>query len=220
MDISEKKYILAIDQGTTSSRAVIFDYSGQIKHIAQTPIVQVYPNSGWVEESPDEIWETQLRMCRACLKESGVSSLDIAAIGIANQRETTIAWDRLSGAPIYNAIVWQDRRTSDFCKKLKGTKKETQIQKITGLIIDSYFSATKIKWILNNNNLANKTLKNGNLLFGTIDTWLLWNLTQGDSHITDITNALKTLLFLIKRKRVTNLSLSINYLPKDKRYAL
>lgn len=194
MDISEKKYILAIDQGTTSSRAVIFDYSGQIKHIAQTPIAQVYPNPGWVEESPDEIWETQLRMCRACLKESGVSSLDIAAIGIANQRETTIAWDRLSGAPIYNAIVWQDRRTADFCTSLEEKGLSALISSKTGLVIDPYFSASKIWWMLHNVEGSNQAAKSGDLLVGTVDSWLIWNLTGGRVHATDYTNASRTML--------------------------
>ena len=194
MDISEKKYILAIDQGTTSSRAVIFDYSGQIKHIAQTPIAQVYPNPGWVEESPDEIWETQLRMCRACLKESGVSSLDIAAIGIANQRETTIAWDRLSGAPIYNAIVWQDRRTADFCTSLEEKGLSDLISSKTGLVIDPYFSASKIWWMLQNVEGSNLAAKSGDLLVGTVDSWLIWNLTGGRVHATDYTNASRTML--------------------------
>ena len=194
MDISEKKYILAIDQGTTSSRAIIFDYSGQIKHIAQTPISQLYPSPGWVEESPDEIWETQLQMCRECLKDSGVSSHDIAAFGIANQRETIIAWNRLTGEPLRNAIVWQDRRTADFCTSLKEKGLSDLISSKTGLVIDPYFSASKIWWILHNVEGSNQVAESGDLLVGTVDSWLIWNLTGGRVHATDYTNASRTML--------------------------
>ena len=165
-----KKYILSIDQGTTSSRVVLYNLAFQILDIVQKEFKQYFPKDGWVEHDAMEIWDDVLNLIKKILKKNKINSSNITSIGITNQRETTILWNKKTGKPVNKAIVWQDRRTANFCKKLKGTKKEIQIQKITGLIIDPYFSATKIKWIINNNNLANKTLKDGNLLFGTIDT--------------------------------------------------
>ena len=190
-----KKYILSIDQGTTSSRVVLYNLNFKTIDHVQKEFNQFFPKDGWVEHDAIEIWEDIKKIIKSILKKNKINASNIASIGITNQRETTVLWDKATGKPINKAIVWQDRRTSDFCKKYKGTKIEKEIQKITGLIIDPYFSATKIKWILENNKTAKKILKKGNLLFGTIDTWLLWNLTEGKSHLTDITNASRTMLF-------------------------
>ncbi len=187
-------YILAMDQGTTSSRAIIFDKKGQIISIAQKEFTQIFPQSGWVEHDPNEIWSTQIGVAAEAITKAGLTIQQIAAIGITNQRETTVIWDRNSGQPIYNAIVWQDRRTADFCDKLKKDGKDDLIQQKTGLIIDAYFSATKAKWILDNVDGAREKASKGELCFGTIDTWLIWKLTNGQIHATDVTNASRTML--------------------------
>jgi glycerol kinase len=187
-------YILTMDQGTTSSRAIIFDKKGQIISIAQKEFTQIFPQSGWVEHDPNEIWSTQIGVAAEAITKAGLTIQQIAAIGITNQRETTVIWDRNSGQPIYNAIVWQDRRTADFCDKLKKDGKDDLIQQKTGLIIDAYFSATKAKWILDNVDGAREKATKGELCFGTIDTWLIWKLTNGQIHATDVTNASRTML--------------------------
>jgi glycerol kinase len=187
-------YILAMDQGTTSSRAIIFDKKGQIVSIAQKEFTQIFPQSGWVEHDPNEIWSTQIGVAAEAITKAGLTIQQIAAIGITNQRETTVIWDRNTGQPIYNAIVWQDRRTADFCDKLKKDGKGDLIQQKTGLILDAYFSATKAKWILDNVEGAREKATRGELCFGTIDTWLIWKLTNGQIHATDVTNASRTML--------------------------
>jgi glycerol kinase len=192
-----KKFILSFDQGTTSSRAIVFDRNGLPVASAQKEFTQFYPKPGWVEHDPDEIWSTQAGVALEALTKAGIQSTDIAAIGITNQRETTVVWNRKTGKAIYNAIVWQDRRTSEFCDKLKSDGHSTTILEKTGLIIDAYFSATKIRWILDNVKDARKLAEEGQLAFGTIDSWLIWNLTRGKLHITDVSNASRTMLFNI-----------------------
>lgn len=187
-------YILALDQGTTSSRAIIFDKGGRVISVAQKEFMQYFPQSGWVEHDPNEIWSTQIGVAAEAITKAGLSVSQIAAIGITNQRETTVIWDRNTGQPIYNAIVWQDRRTADFCDFLKTQGKSDIIQEKTGLVIDSYFSATKAKWILDNVQGARAKAEAGELCFGTVDTWLLWKLTNGKIHATDVTNASRTML--------------------------
>lgn len=192
------KYIIALDQGTTSSRAVLFDEQGEIKGIAQQEFTQIFPQSGWVEHDPQEILKTQLTVLSQLITEQGVSAKEIVALGITNQRETTVVWDRQTGLPIYNAIVWQDKRTAYLCEELKQQGLEDYVRQNTGLVIDSYFSATKIKWILDHVAGAREKADRGELLLGTIDTWLLWNMTSGKVHATDVTNASRTMLFNIK----------------------
>ncbi len=194
------KYILALDQGTSSSRAILFDKTLKIKGVRQTEYRQIYPKPGWVEHDPEDIWQSQYRVAKDLLTDLNITPADIAAIGITNQRETTIVWDKNTGKPIYNAIVWQDKRTSDFCSELKQAGYEHKIRKTTGLLIDSYFSATKINWILNNINGAKEKAEKGDLLFGTVDTWLIWKLSGGKKHITDYSNASRTLLFNIRKQ--------------------
>lgn len=191
-----KEYILSFDQGTTSSRAIIFDHAGSIISIAQKEFTQLYPQPGWVEHDAAEIWATQLAVAVEAVSKAGLKATDIAAIGITNQRETTVVWDRETGTPIHNAIVWQDRRTAAFCDELK-VNSDKLIQEKTGLIVDAYFSATKIRWILDNVEGARQKAQEGKLAFGTIDTWLVWKLTGGKVHATDITNASRTMLFNI-----------------------
>ncbi|MEK9756073.1 MAG: glycerol kinase GlpK [Bacteroidota bacterium] len=193
-----KKYILSIDAGTTSSRAIIFDKNANIINIAQYEFNQFFPKEGWVEHDAIEIWNTQLKAITDVIKDSKITPDEIDSIGITNQRETTIIWDKQNGKPVYNAIVWQDRRTAKFCDELKENNKTELIQNKTGLVIDAYFSGTKIKWILDNNLDLRSRALNNELLFGTIDTWLIWNLTKGKSHITDPSNASRTLLYNIK----------------------
>ena len=193
----KKKFIVAIDQGTTSSRAILFNTSGKSLFKSQLEFKQYFPKNGWVEHDPEEIWNTTKKVLSDVIKKSKNIKGEIKTIGITNQRETTILWDKYSGKPVYNAIVWQDRRTSDFCNKLKSYGKENLIRKKTGLLIDPYFSATKIKWIIDNVPLAKILLKKKRLLFGTIDTFLLWRLTKGDIHATDATNASRTMLYNI-----------------------
>jgi glycerol kinase len=188
------QYILALDQGTTSSRAIIFDHAGAIIATAQKEFTQIFPQPGWVEHDPMEIWSTQLGVAAEAISKAGLTPHDIAAIGITNQRETTVVWERSTGKPIYNAIVWQDRRTAAFCDELKARQVENVIRQSTGLVIDAYFSGTKIRWILDNVPGAKQKANEGQLCFGTIDTWLLWKLTNGAVHATDISNASRTML--------------------------
>ena len=192
-----KKYILAFDQGTTSSRAIVFDHDGIPVTIAQKEFTQIYPQPGWVEHDPDEIWSTQAGVGMEAIFKAGISVHQTVAIGITNQRETAVVWDRKSGRPIYNAIVWQDRRTADYCDQLKREGHGEMILNKTGLIPDAYFSATKIKWILDHVEGARKLAVRGRLAFGTIDSWLIWNLTRGKLHVTDVSNASRTMLFNI-----------------------
>lgn len=187
-------YILALDQGTTSSRAIVFDKNGNIISVAQKEFKQLFPQPGWVEHDPEEIWSTQLGVAAEAISKAGLTAEHIHAIGITNQRETTVVWERSTGKPIYNAIVWQDRRTADFCDELKRKNLHILIQKRTGLVVDAYFSATKIKWILDNVDGARSKAEKGELCFGTVDTWLLWNLTKGKVHATDVSNASRTML--------------------------
>jgi len=191
------KCILALDQGTTSSRAILFDHQGQIITIAQKEFTQYFPSPGWVEHDPMEIWSTQIGVASEAINRQGAQQYEIAAIGITNQRETTLLWNKKTGKPIYNAIVWQDRRTAAFCDQLKFSGKQAIIQEKTGLIIDAYFSASKIKWILDHVEGARDLAEKNELCFGTIDSWLVWNLTNGRVHVTDATNASRTMLFNI-----------------------
>ncbi|MDJ0958142.1 MAG: glycerol kinase GlpK [Arenicellales bacterium] len=193
-------YLLTIDQGTTSSRAIIFDSTGTPLWQAQKEFRQIYPQDGWVEHDPEEIWESTLQVCRQALTEGGLEANDIAAIGITNQRETTLLWDRANGQPIYNAIVWQDRRTAGFCQELKDTGHESIFAEKTGLLIDPYFSGTKIRWILDNVPDARQKAEQGDLAFGTVDSFLLWRLTGGRIHATDASNASRTLAFDIHKQ--------------------
>jgi glycerol kinase len=190
-----EKYILAFDQGTTSSRAIVFDKKGHILSLAQREFTQIYPQPGWVEHNAREIWSTQVAVATEAILNANLNADNIAAIGITNQRETTVVWDKRTGEPVYQAIVWQDRRTADFCNSLKERGLDKLVQEKTGLIIDAYFSATKIKWILDHVDGAKENAEQGFLLFGTIDTWLIWNLTGGKVHVTDVTNASRTMLF-------------------------
>ena len=193
----EKKFILALDQGTTSSRAIVFDHNGQIKSVAQKEFTQYFPQPGWVEHNPNEIWSSQASVIAETISAIDINGLDIAGIRITNQRETTIVWDVDTEEPIYNAIVWQDRRTSEFCDELKAQGLTDKIHEKTGLIIDAYFSGTKIKWILDNVPGARKRAEMGKLRFGNVDSWLVWRLTRGEIHVTDVTNASRTMLFNI-----------------------
>ena len=188
------QYILALDQGTTSSRSILFDKGGSIIAVAQKEFTQIFPKPGWVEHDPKEIWETQLATAKEVLAKANISTKEIAAIGITNQRETTIVWDRNTGEAVYNAIVWQDRRTANFCDELKAKGLQKTIQEKTGLVIDAYFSGTKVKWILDNVAGARDKANKGELCFGTVDSWLVWNLTNGKVHITDVSNASRTML--------------------------
>ncbi|WP_250439006.1 glycerol kinase GlpK [Caballeronia sp. AZ1_KS37] len=197
----QDQYALALDQGTTSSRAMLFDRNGNIVSLAQKEFQQIYPEAGWVEHDPREIWSTQAGVAAEAVTRAGASAASIAAVGIANQRETTIVWDRETGAPIYNAIVWQDRRTAGFCDELKSRGLEAMVRAKTGLPIDAYFSATKIRWILDNIEGARDKAKQGRLAFGTVDSWLVWNFTRHGLHVTDVTNASRTMLFNIHERR-------------------
>ena len=191
------QYILSFDQGTTSSRTIVFDRNGAIISVAQKEFTQIFPQPGWVEHDANEIWSTQLGVAAEAITKAGLTVKQIAAIGITNQRETTVVWDKKTGQPIHNAIVWQDRRTADFCDALRKEGKDRFIQQKTGLVIDAYFSATKVKWILDHVEGARAKANNGELCFGTIDTWLLWKLTNGKVHATDVSNASRTMLFNI-----------------------
>ena len=210
-----KEYILAIDQGTTSSRAILYDRQGNTCSIAQKEFKQIYPKPGWVEHNPREIWTSQMSVIAEAIAHMGIHDDVINSIGITNQRETTVIWNKNTGKPIYNAIVWQDKRTTEFCNSLKKQGLSDLIKKKTGLEIDSYFSATKIKWILDNIKNAREEAEKGNLLFGTIDSWLIWNLTNGEKHLTDITNASRTMLFNINTLKWDKELLKIFDIPEN-----
>ena len=216
-----KKYVLALDQGTTSSRAILFDQAGNCVGVAQKEFPQIYPKPGWVEHDAMEIWGTQSGVAREVLDKVGARSAEVAAIGITNQRETTVVWEKASGKPLCNAIVWQCRRTAAICDELKAKGLEPTIREQTGLIVDAYFSATKLKWILDNVSGARERARRGELLFGTIDTWLIWNLTRGKVHVTDYSNASRTMLFNIQtlqwdEKLLTELDIPACMLPEVK----
>jgi len=219
-----KKFLVAIDQGTTTTRAILFDLKGNIKFTSQFEFKQYFPKNGWVEHNPNEIWLTTLKALKKVIKKSSYLKGKIISLGITNQRETTILWNKKTGKPIYNAIVWQDRRTQTYCKKLKKRKYEKSFRKKTGLFIDPYFSATKIKWILENVKESKRLLKSNNLLFGTVDTFLIWKLTKGKKHLTEATNASRTMLFNINNNKwdkeiLKKLNISKNILPVVKNSA-
>ncbi len=193
-----EKYILAFDAGTTSSRAIVFNKEGAIVSVAQKEFTQIFPKSGWVEHDPNEIWSSQASVAAEAITKIGINGTNVEAIGITNQRETTIVWDRETGEPIYNAIVWQDRRTAEYCDSLKNIGKIPLVKEKTGLIIDAYFSATKVKWILDNVEGAREKAEAGKLAFGTVDTWIVWKLTRGEIHVTDVSNASRTMLYNIR----------------------
>lgn len=210
-----KEYILSIDQGTTSSRAILFNIEGEVGRVAQKEFKQHFPKDGWVEHDPEEIWNTQKEVIEEVVSKYTEGGKKIAAIGITNQRETTVVWDKETGKPVYNAIVWQDRRTSDYCDELRNDGWSDTIQQKTGLVLDSYFSGTKLKWILDNVDGARQKAEEGKLAFGTIDTWLIWNLTKGKKHVTDFTNASRTLLFNIHDKEWDKELLDLMNIPKN-----
>lgn len=212
-------YVIALDQGTTSSRAVLFDERGHIKGIAQQEFRQIFPHPGWVEHDPKEIWSSQMGVLQKLIRQHNVKESSIKAIGITNQRETAVVWDRKTGEPVYNAIVWQDKRTAPLCEELKERGLEPYVRENTGLVIDSYFSATKVRWILDNVEGIRARAEKGELAFGTIDSWLIWNLTGGKSHVTDYTNASRTLLFNIRKlewdaRLLDELDIPSSMLPK------
>tara|TARA_X000000368_G_scaffold44668_2_gene32062 strand:+ start:708 stop:2171 length:1464 start_codon:yes stop_codon:yes gene_type:complete len=209
------KYILSIDAGTTSSRSIIFDKDGNQIGISQYEFTQIFPKEGWVEHDPLEIWETQKKSIKDCIRKCKIETSNIAAIGITNQRETTVIWDKKSGKPVYNAIVWQDRRTAEICNDLLKKNLSEKFVEKTGLVIDSYFSGTKIKWILDNNPQLRKRAEKGELAFGTIDTWLIWKMTNGKLHVTDVTNASRTLLFNITTLKWDDELLNVLNVPKN-----
>lgn len=216
-----EKYILALDQGTTSSRAILFDHSGRIAGMEQEEFTQIYPKPGWVEHNAEEIWETQFRVAKHVIQKNHIHLDQIVAIGITNQRETTVVWDKHTGKPVYHAIVWQDRRTAGFCDQLKAEGHEAYIKHSTGLVVDAYFSGTKVNWILSQVEGARERAERGDLLFGTIDTWLVWKLTNGMVHVTDYTNASRTLMYNIislewDEKLLNLLSVPRNMLPDVK----
>lgn len=208
-------YILALDQGTTSSRAIVFDKQGNIISVAQKEFTQYFPKPGWVEHDAIEIWSTQNGVAAEAIAKKGLNVENIAAIGITNQRETVVVWDKNTGKPIYNAIVWQDKRTSDFCDELKKQGKNDLIRAKTGLVIDSYFSGTKVKWILDHVEGAREKAEAGDLILGTIDTWLVWNFTRGEQHITDVTNASRTMMFNINTMEWDDELLELLTIPKS-----
>ncbi len=210
----EEEYILALDQGTTSSRAIIFDHTGQIRSVAQKEFTQIFPQPGWVEHDPNEIWASQAGVAAEATVKIGINGKNIRAIGITNQRETTIVWNRETGLPVYNAIVWQDRRTAAFCDHLKNEGLTEPIRAKTGLIIDAYFSASKINWLLNNIEGAKELADAGKLAFGTVDSWLVWKFTRGKVHVTDVTNAARTMLYNIITQEWDEELLKIFGVPK------
>ncbi len=220
--MQNKKYILSLDQGTTSSRAIIFNKKGGIEGSSQKEFKQIYPRPGWVEHDPMEIWGTQMGVVKEALESSSIDTEEIAAIGITNQRETTVVWEKETGKPIYNAIVWQCRRTAPICDSLSSDEDfDEYVRENTGLVIDAYFSATKIQWILDNVRGARRKAKKGKLLFGTIDTWILWNITKGEVHVTDYSNASRTMLFNIRtlswdKKILKKLDIPESMLPEVK----
>ncbi|MFV2052714.1 glycerol kinase GlpK [Aliiroseovarius sp. YM-037] len=208
-------YILAIDQGTTSSRAILFDKSMKITATAQEEFPQHFPKSGWVEHDPSDLWSTTAGTCREVIERAGITAADITAIGITNQRETTVVWDRETGKPIHNAIVWQDRRTAELCRELRDAGKEETFTEKTGLLLDPYFSGTKLKWILDHVDGARDRARKGELLFGTVDSFLIWKLTGGQSHVTDATNAARTLLYDIHKGRWSSTICDILDIPME-----
>jgi glycerol kinase len=210
-----KKYILALDQGTTSSRAILFDHSGRIRSVAQKEFTQIFPQPGWVEHDPLEIWSSQASVAAEARLKANATAPDIAAIGITNQRETTIVWDKETGEPVYNAIVWQDRRTAPFCEQLKQSGHSEKIRSKTGLVIDAYFSGSKIRWILDNVPGARKKAMAGQLAFGTVDSWLVWKFTHGEVHATDITNASRTMLYNVREQKWDEELLQIMDIPES-----
>ena len=210
-----KKYILSLDAGTTSSRAILFDPKGSQIAIAQQEFIQIFPEKGWVEHNPKEIWETQINAVKNVLEKAGVTADEVDSIGITNQRETTIIWDRATGEPVFNAIVWQDRRTAKICEEIIGNGQSEIFTKKTGLVVDAYFSATKIKWILDQDPSIRLRAHNGELAFGTVDSWLIWNLTGGAKHITDATNASRTMIYNIHENQWDQELLDILHLPKS-----
>lgn len=210
-----EKFILALDQGTTSSRALLFDKAGNIRSVAQKEFGQIFPQSGWVEHDPNEIWSSQVSVAAEAMSKIGINGSRLAGIGITNQRETTIVWDKKTGDPVYNAIVWQDRRTSAFCDELKERGMAQTIREKTGLVIDAYFSGTKVKWILDNVEGARHKASRGELAFGTVDSWLIWKLTQGRTHITDVTNASRTMLYNIHKLDWDDEMLKVMDIPKS-----
>lgn len=209
----EQKYILSFDAGTTSSRAIVFNRKGEICSVAQKEFPQIFPQSGWVEHDPLEIWASQAAVAAEAITKIGINGTNIAGIGITNQRETTIVWDRETGEPVYNAIVWQDRRTSEYCDALKNEGLLPVIKEKTGLIVDAYFSATKVKWILENVQGAREKAEKGKLVFGTVDTWIVWQLTRGSVHVTDVSNASRTMLFNIHTLQWDNDLLELFNIP-------
>ena len=214
-------HILAIDQGTTSSRAIVFDKDMKIASVAQEEFAQHYPASGWVEHDPEDIWTTVVDTCRAALDKAGLSAADIEGIGITNQRETTLLWDRATGKPLHNAIVWQDRRTADRCAALRQAGHEAMVQERTGLLLDPYFSGTKLAWLLDNVDGVRDRAERGELAFGTVDSFLIWRLTGGAAHVTDATNAARTLLYNIREGQwdaeiCDLLDIPMNLLPEVK----
>ncbi len=215
------KYIIALDQGTTSSRAVLFNDAGALVAIAQQEFTQIFPKPGWVEHDPEEIWVTQRDVLKKVIADNNIPASDIVAIGITNQRETTVVWEKATGKPVYHAIVWQDKRTAPICEELKSKGLSGYVRDNTGLVIDSYFSGTKVKWILDNVPNARAKAENGELLFGTVDTWLIWKLTNGKSHVTDYSNASRTMLFNIRaldwdKKLLNELNIPASMLPSVK----
>jgi glycerol kinase len=210
-----EKFILSLDQGTTSSRALLFDKGGNIRSVAQKEFQQIFPKPGWVEHDPNEIWSSQVAVAAEAMSKLGINGTYVAGIGITNQRETTIVWDKRTGEPIYNAIVWQDRRTSGYCDELKDRGLAEKIREKTGLVIDAYFSGTKIKWILDNVKGAREKAERGELAFGTVDSWLVWKLTQGRTHITDVTNASRTMLYNITKLEWDKEMLDLMNIPKS-----
>ncbi|MET4817570.1 glycerol kinase GlpK [Endozoicomonas lisbonensis] len=212
---TEKKYVVSLDQGTTSSRAIIFNHDGDIVGTSQREFTQYYPQPGWVEHDPMEIWATQSSVLTEVLAKTGIRSDEVAALGITNQRETTVVWDKNTGRPVYNAIVWQCRRTTDICEQLKRDGLESHIRETTGLVLDAYFSGTKIKWILDNVEGARESAEKGDLLFGTIDTWLTWKLTNGRAHVTDYSNASRTMLFDINKLDWDETMLKVLGIPRS-----
>ncbi|MBR9923363.1 MAG: glycerol kinase GlpK, partial [Bacteroidetes bacterium] len=217
--MADKHYILALDQGTTSSRAILFNKEGNIGGIAQREFPQIFPRPGWVEHDPEQIWESQLGVMREVLQNTGISANQIACIGITNQRETTVVWNKHTGRAIHNAIVWQDRRTAAYCDRLKEKGLEGYVRQSTGLVLDSYFSGTKVHWMLENVPEARQMADRGELLFGTIDSWLIWKLTEGEKHVTDYTNASRSLLYNIEKlewdqKLLDEMGIPNNMLPE------
>lgn len=213
--MSSAPHILAIDQGTTSSRAIIFDEQGNPVFVAQQEFRQIYPHDGWVEHDPEEIWQSVLKVCKQALLEATETGIEVVGIGITNQRETTLVWDRRTGKTLYNAIVWQDRRTADYCTELATSGREPEVADRTGLLLDPYFSATKLRWILDNVSGAREKAENGELAFGTVDSFLLWRLTGGESHATDATNASRTMLFNIHSQEWDEPLLELFQIPRS-----